>query len=99
MKTTNYNYQVQYSSKFKRDLKKLIKQGKDIEKLLDVVDQLANKKELDLRYKNHFLMRDRHYKNCKECHIEPDWLLIYQYHDNKLILLLISTGSHSECFR
>lgn len=40
----------------------------------------------------------KNYKNCRECHIEPDWLLVYQYVDNQLILILVATGSHSDLF-
>lgn len=92
---TNYKYRVNYSSKFKKNLKKILKQGKDINKLLDVVDKLANKEELEPRYRNHRLIDDKYYKNCGELHIEPDWLLVYQYSDD-VILLLVNTGSHSE---
>lgn len=94
----NYKYKVRYSSKFKKSLKRITKQGKDIEKLLDVVDKLAVKEELEEKYKNHNLVNDKYYKNCCECHIEPDWLLIYKYNDNELILLLVDTGSHSKLF-
>lgn len=93
---TKYSYTVYYSSKFKKSLKKVLKQGKNVDKLLDVVDKLANKEELDLKHKNHRLIDDKYYKNCGECHIEPDWLLVYRYDENKLILLLVNTGSHSE---
>lgn len=93
-----YKYDVQYSSKFKKGLKKNIKQGKDINKLLDVVDKLAIKEKLEPKYKDHQLVNDRIYNNCRECHIEPDWLLVYKYNENELILLLINTGSHSEVF-
>lgn len=93
-----YKYDVQYSSKFKKGLKKNIKQGKDINKLLDVVDKLAIKEKLEPKYKDHQLVNDGIYNNCRECHIEPDWLLVYKYNENELILLLINTGSHSEVF-
>ncbi|HIU11523.1 MAG TPA: type II toxin-antitoxin system YafQ family toxin [Candidatus Onthocola stercorigallinarum] len=91
-------YLVKYTSTFKKNLKKALKQGKNIDKLLSVVEKLANKEELDEKYRNHNLINDKYYKNCGECHIEPDWLLIYQYNDNNLILLLVSTGSHSDLF-
>ena len=94
-----YQYDIVYSNKFKKDLKKVLKQGKDIKKLKDVIDKLAIKEELDPKYRNHNLMNNKHFKNCKECHIEPDWLLVYQYNDNDLILLLINTGSHSEILK
>jgi mRNA interferase YafQ len=93
-----YKYEVQYSSKFKKGLKKNIKQGKDINKLLDVVDKLATKEKLEPKHKDHQLVNDGIYNNCRECHIEPDWLLVYKYNENELILLLINTGSHSEVF-
>ncbi len=95
----NYKYKVEYSSAFKKSLKKVLKQGKNIDKLLDIVDKLAKNEKLDLKYKNHSLANGRLYENCKECHIEPDWLLVYRYLDNNLILLLVATGSHSDLFK
>lgn len=94
-----YKYKVFYSKKFKKNLKKMLKQWKNIEKLLDVVDKLALKEELNEKYKNHMLKDDKYYKNCGECHIEPDWLLVYQYYEDELILVLVNTGSHSDLFR
>lgn len=94
---TKYKYNVVFSTKFKKSLKK-IQKNKNIDELLDVIDKLALKEELDPKYKNHKLIDDKHYKNCNECHINPDWLLIYQYNDNELLLLLINTGSHSDLF-
>ena len=93
-----YKYDVVYSIKFKKSLKKMQKQNKDLDELLDVVDKLAQKEELDPKYRNHKLKDDKYYKNCSECHIRPDWLLIYQYKDNELLLLLMNTGSHSDLF-
>ena len=91
-------YTIKYTSEFKKDYKKLLKQGKDINKLKYVVGELANVKTLDLKYKNHLLINSKNYKNCGECHIEPDWLLVYKYTNEELILLLVATGSHSELF-
>lgn len=96
--TANFKYAVHFSKKFKKDYKRIKKQGKDISKLKVVIEKLANGELLDAKYKNHNLVDDKYYKNCSECHIEPDWLLVYQYIDNELILLLINTGSHSELF-
>lgn len=79
-------------------IKNLKKQNKILTKLHDVIEKLANDEKLDFRYRNHNLINDKFYKNCKECHMEPDWLLIYQYHEENLVLLLIATGSHSELF-
>ena len=91
-------YIVRYSSTFKKKLRKIIKRGKDINKLMFVIERLANKEELEPKYRNHIQRDDNYYKNCGECHIEPDWLLVYQYNDNQLILLLVDTGSHSDLF-
>ena len=95
---TKTKYQIKYTNDFKKNYKKIKKQGKDVEKLKVVVSKLADGLELEEKYKNHMLIDSKYYKNCGECHIEPDWLLVYQYIDNELILVLISTGSHSELF-
>lgn len=94
----NTIYEIKTTARFNKDLKKIIKQNKDIEKLIAVVEKLANKQELDLKYKNHKLTNDKYFKDCSECHIEPDWLLIYKFQNNELILLLFATGSHSDLF-
>lgn len=91
-------YQVDYTNNFKKQYKKIKKQGKDLNKLYEVIEKLANGKQLELKYKNHNLINDKTYKDCSECHITPDWLLVYKYIDNNLILLLLATGSHSELF-
>lgn len=70
----------------------------NIDKLKDVIAKLANGEQLEEKYKNHKLNDSKYYKNCGECHIEPDWLLVYQYREEQLILLLVATGSHSELF-
>ena len=59
---------------------------------------MANNEELEEKYHNHKLINDKFYKDCYECHIESDWLLIYIIDNDKLILLLFSTGSHSDLF-
>ena len=91
-------YKVDFTSNFKKQYKKIKKQGKDLNKLYEIIEKLAEGKELEPKYKNHTLLNDKRYKDCKECHIEPDWLLVYQIKDNELILLLFATGSHSELF-
>ena len=63
-----------------------------------VVNVLANGKKLDVKYKDHRLSNTKRFKNCRECHIEPDWLLVYRKDNNRLVLLLVETGSHSELF-
>lgn len=87
---------IDYTSNFKSQLKKIVKQGKDISLLLETITRIANCEELDPKYKNHQLINDKTYKDCMECHLKPDWLLIYKYIDDNLVLLLIATGSHSE---
>lgn len=90
------NYSIRFSKEFKKSLKKVTKQGKNIDKLLNVVDMLSKRTVLDSKYKDHALYNDKRFKNCRDCHIEPDWVLIYKYLDNELILLLVNTGSHSD---
>ncbi len=90
------NYKVKYSKDFKKALKKVTKQGKNIDKLLEVVNILSTRQQLDSKYKDHALYDDKRFKDCRDCHIEPDWILIYKYLDDEIILLLVNTGSHSE---
>lgn len=89
------SYKIKYSKEFKKSLKKIIKQGKNIDKLLDVVDMLSNRQQLDAKYKDHSLYNDKRFKDCRDCHIEPDWVLIYKYLEEEVVLLLVNTGSHS----
>lgn len=90
-------YEVRFTTKFKKDLKLAKKQGKNTDKLLEVVEQLASGQTLEARYRDHDLTGE--YLGCRECHIEPDWLLVYQIFDDVLVLLLNRVGSHSELFR
>ena len=90
-------YEVRFTGQFKKDLKLSQKQGKDVEKLFAVVEKLANGEPLDDKYRDHALTGD--YNGCRECHIEPDWLLIYEVFDDVLVLLLNRVGSHSELFK
>lgn len=95
---TNTKYNVDITSNFKKSYKKIIKQNKDKIKLKEVIIKLANKEPLEEKYRDHQLINDKTYKECRECHLEGDWLLIYKYKEDSLILLLIATGSHSELF-
>lgn len=90
-------YEIKFTTQFKKDLKIAKKQGKDIEHLLQVVEKLANGEKLEEKYYDHNLTGN--YKNCRECHIEPDWLLIYEIIDSTLVLMLYRAGSHSELFK
>ncbi len=94
----NTKYEIKSTSKFKYQLKKVAKQNKNLNELIYVIGKLANLEKLDKKYKNHNLINNKIYKDCMECHIKPDWLLIYKYENENLVLLLFATGSHSELF-
>lgn len=89
-------YIVDFTTQFKKDIKLAKRQGKDTDKIFEVVEKLANDEVLEAKYKDHCLTGD--YKDCRECHIEPDWLLIYKKYESELILMLVRTGSHSDLF-
>ena len=89
-------YTVKPTTRFKRDLKQAEKRGYKIDLLTAVVKKLAAGEELDEGYDDHPLKGD--YKGCRECHITPDWLLIYEIANDTLILYLTRTGTHSDLF-
>lgn len=89
-------YEVRFTRQFKRDLKLAKKQGKDLSRLYYVIEQLANGETLDEKYRDHDLKGE--YEGSRECHIEPDWLLIYEIQGEVLVLMLYRLGSHSELF-
>lgn len=91
-------YEVVLTSAFKRELKIIKKQNRKLYKLTEVVNKLANNEKLDIKNRDHQLITNLKFKNYRECHIEPDWLLIYKKDDDNLILYLIETGSHSDLF-
>ena len=90
-------YDRVYSARFKRDLRLSQKQGRDLSLLITVIDILAIGATLPLEYYDHPLKGN--YKGYRECHIEPDWLLIYKIDKGLLVLLLARTGAHSDLFR
>ncbi len=90
-------YDVQFTSQFKKDLKLAKKQNKNLDKLFEVIEYLANSQALDGKYKDHDLSGN--YKGTRECHIEPDWLLIYEIRGDILVLMLYRLGTHSDLFR
>ena len=91
------SYEIRFTNQFKKDIKLAQKQGKDIDKLFSVVNILASGEELPQKYRDHDLTGE--YKGCRECHIEPDWLLVYEKDNGLLILMLNRIGSHSELFK
>ena len=84
------------SNQFKRDLKLAGKRGCKIEHLRDVVNALAYEQKLDEKYRDHRL--EGNYNGFRECHIEPDWLLVYRINQDALELFLFRTGTHSDLF-
>ena len=90
-------YKIKFTKRFKKDLKQAKKQGKDIEKLFDIIEKIARDETLDERYRDHSLAGN--YKGTRECHIGPDFLLIYEKIEEDLVLSLVRTGSHSDLFK
>ena len=86
-------YTVKFTTRFKKDLKLAKKQGRNIEELFKVVEQLANGEKLDARYRDHQL---NNMGGIRDCHIQPDWVLLYEYIDDVLVLILHRIGSHSQ---
>lgn len=89
-------YQVQWTSQFKKDYKLAIKRHLDIDELDQVIRLLTAGKELPEKYRDHALTGN--WTGFRECHIRPDWLLVYYYLDDQLVLTLSRTGSHSDLF-
>ena len=87
---------IVFSNRFRRDLKLLARRGMDFGLMEAVVEQLAQRQPLDAKYSDHALTGD--YVGFRECHIQPDWLLIYRIDNHELILFLSRTGSHSDLF-
>ncbi len=88
--------QIKPSSRFKRDLKTAARRGYNFDILREVVGKLARQEILPEKNRDHELSGD--YAGCRECHLTPDWLLVYQVVDKDLILYLMRTGSHSDLF-
>ncbi|MBS5594211.1 MAG: type II toxin-antitoxin system YafQ family toxin [Clostridiales bacterium] len=89
-------YTIKITSQFKRDLKLIKKQGKDLDDLFAVIERLAQGKDLPQKYRDHKLSGP--YKGTRECHIAPDFLLIYEKIDPILVLALVRAGSHADLF-
>lgn len=89
-------YEVRFTNQFKKDYRASKHQGKNLKKLHDLIEVLANGESLELRKRDHRLIGK--YKGCKECHIESDWLLVYEIFGPKKVLMLYRIGSHAELF-
>ena len=89
-------YRLAATTRFKKDLKILSKRGYDLEALVSVIDLLAAGERLPGKFKEHILIGN--YTKCHECHISPDWLLIYEIDEKESLIYLIRTGTHSDLF-
>ncbi len=90
-------YDIKMTSQFKKDLRAVKKSGRDLDALDKIVKLLANGNKLPPKNRDHELHGK--FEGARECHIEPDWILIYRCNKNELILYLVSTGSHSNLLR
>jgi mRNA interferase YafQ len=86
---------IRRTSQFRRDVKRMQRQGKDVQKLKRILEALVEGEPLAAKHRDHVLVGQ--YKGTRECHIEPDWLLIYELGETEIVL--IRTGSHSDLFR
>jgi mRNA interferase YafQ len=86
---------IRRTCQFKRDVKRMQRQGREVEKLKSVLEALVKGEPLAAKYRDHVLVRQ--HKGTRECHIEPDWMLIYELAETEIVL--IRTGSHSDLFR
>ena len=87
---------IKYQAAFKRDYKRIKKRGYNVRLLEQVITLLAEGQELPASYRDHALTGD--YSGCRECHIAPDWLLVYEVVEDELLLYLTRTGTHSDLF-
>ena len=87
---------IEYTGQFKRDLKKITKRQKKLDKLQLIMEFIAHKKKLPINLKDHALSGN--WSHHRELHIEPDWLLIYKYIPKKSVIIFVRTGSHSDLF-
>ena len=87
-------YQLDYTTAFSRDLKRIKKRGYDIGRLEKVVNVIQSGELLDAKYKDHALTGN--WNGYRECHVQPDWLLIYRVYEDRLLLVLTRTGTHSD---
>lgn len=89
-------YSVDYTNRFKKDLKRCVKRGLDISKILEAVKLLEVTGCLPAKYKPHKLVGNR--QGQWECHIQPDWLMVWEQNDMELTLLFLQTGTHADLF-
>lgn len=90
-------YTVYPTARFKKEAERAKRRGLSMEELEAVVDKLSRDEPLERKYNDHKL-EGGDYKDCRECHINPDWLLIYKKDAKKMVLALRRTGTHSDLF-
>lgn len=86
---------IRRTTQFKKDVKRARKRGKDVAKLKEVIEKLARGESLEERYRDHALLGE--WKGTRDCHLEPDWLLLYEATEEEVIL--IRTGTHADLFK
>ncbi len=89
-------YKIGYTNRFKKDFKRCVKRGLDINLLEKTIELLRLDGKLPTNYKPHKLTGI--YSDCWECHLQFDWLLVWKQNDSELIILFMNTGSHSDIF-
>lgn len=89
---------IEFTAQFKRDYKLAKKRGCNPKKLAEVMKLLQNQISLPEKYKDHALKDSENFQDARECHIEPDWLLVYQVKEEILTLKMLRTGTHSDLF-
>ena len=89
-------YEIEFSNSFKKDYKRVKKRGYNLPLLLEVFSQLIEEGYVDCVYRPHKLVGN--YAGCWECHIKPDWLLIWKIDENSKLITLVATGTHSDLF-
>ena len=89
-------YHVRPTKKFQKDLKRVQRRGYDLSLLTEILKKLANGESLPEKNRDHLLTGN--FSGCRECHITPDWLLVYEIYEEELLLYLTRTGTHRDLF-
>lgn len=90
-------YRLKYTARFEKDLKQAAKRGKDLDKIFAVIEKLAADEPLAPKHREHMLVGE--YSGYWECHIESDWLLVYEKFEDVMVLSMYRTGTHSDLFK
>ena len=89
-------YTIDYTNRFKKDVKRCVKRGLDLNKIFEIVKLLETSGKLPAKYKPHKLVGNK--EGQWECHIQSDWLMVWEQNDEELTLLFLHTGTHSDLF-